>query len=129
MRDNLKKFVVPSILLGIVITGLLTAQMSWRPQGDCATSPYREVTNTIQRIDCSTMEYGYPNKFLYTHPKVDVNALTDSKESPVQLGITSTIELSWTGMFMNILLWSSVSMVIFLLLSSVLAPTTHKKKK
>ncbi len=117
MKSNIKKLIIPSLLLGIIITALFTAQMGWT-SNECST--FQGFSDL--KAECSNMTYGYPSKFIQTSTFVNVS-------NPETIGTNATIQLKPTSLIWNLALWTLVSLGVFTLLSNNLKPKTSNLQK
>ena len=111
MKRSTGFIVVASLLAGMVITLLFTAQMDWKQQGDCS-SHNQMRPQSIRRVDCSSLEYGYPFHFISSQPSVDISALTLDHASPALLGISAVIKLDPIKLAADIFIWSAASLAV-----------------
>lgn len=105
--------VMVSLFAGAVLTLLFASQMDWIQLGDCSDSnqvrsPY------IRRVDCSSLEYGYPYRFIFSQPSLDINHLIPDRSSPVLLGVDSAIRINWAQLVADLAIWSAASLAVVL---------------
>ena len=105
--------VLASLLAGTVLTLLFTAQMGWKQLGDCSDSSLVRSPH-IGRVDCSSLAYGYPYRFIYSRPSLDINYLIPDRSSPVLLGINSVIKVDGAKLAADLTFWSVASLGVVL---------------
>lgn len=116
MKHKLLKYLPLVIVVGVVITGLLTSQMEWRFLDDCS-HPNTMKSDNVQRIDCATMEYGFPFRYLSTEPKASITYTEPSTSAPLIIGFSSAVKLNWVTLLLNVLLWSIVASMPLIILN------------
>ena len=99
---------MPAILLGFIFTFVLTAQMEWKQQGDCSVN--KAISTNIRRVSCSSLERGFPLRFIGSNSSLYVNTLSEDKSSPVLLGVSSVTDFDEVKFTLNVVLWSLLSL-------------------
>lgn len=123
MKKSFWKIAPYAVIAGFIITLLLMSQMKRVDYRTCAQ--YDPVYNNIKRVDCSSLEHGYPLKFIRSEPFVDVSTLGPSKTSPIFLGASSAVRFRLWNFAADVALWSVISLAI---LVAVADSYEHRKK-
>lgn len=95
-----------SLVLGIIITVLFTAQMSWKTMGDCANLR-QPLPNSIRKVECAGMTYGFPLRFIESKPYVEFDQLGEVP-SLATLSASATTSLDAPKLALNILFWTAL---------------------
>ena len=109
MKRRLIIFSILSLALGIVITSLFTAQMTWNDYGDCASSQNQTLPPSIRRVDCAGLAYGFPFRFVQSKPSLDISFLGEPNTVPVLLGVNATTKINFGYLALNLIIWSALS--------------------
>ena len=112
------------LLLGLLVTILsigFTRETTW---GNCAS--YNPSYTNIRRVDCESLEHGYPFKFIASQPKIDVSTLGPTKTSPLFLGGSSRLNLRPAAFAADTLVWSAL---FTLLIVAVKEGSGHRRVK
>ncbi|MDB5163866.1 MAG: hypothetical protein JWS12_484 [Candidatus Saccharibacteria bacterium] len=109
MKHLLRKIVVPALLLGVVLTLLLSLQGSFQQQGDCANTQSGSLPGGIRRVDCSGRAYGLPLRFIKAKDRLDIMGLNSPNTSPSLIGTNATISLNMLNLLVDWLVWSVIS--------------------
>ena len=118
----LKKYWQLGLLISLIITFLsvgFTREVNW---GSCAR--YSPKYTNIHSVDCESLEYGFPYKYIGSQPKIDVLTFAPSKTSPVLLGGTSRLTLKPLSLADDILAWSAVTVALIAAIN-----TLHRHKR
>jgi hypothetical protein len=120
MKQKFMKYLWVALLSGIVLTGLtLTSRKDLISVQNCYDVRLR--FEAVERVFCSTWEYGLPFSYTKTKPLVSVAGGTQATpetvfKSPVFVGVTSGIDINIGKLLGNIVIWSTLSMGVFLLI-------------
>lgn len=112
MKNVVFKLVLPSLLLGIVITALFTSANTWIPQKSCWEAYNNTLPSSVRRVDCSNKSYGYPLRFVTSSSVVSVNAYDTSKNSPALIGVSSRATIDMPNTAIDLALWSAASFAV-----------------
>src|SRR5690349_9492714 len=102
---RIKSLLLPSLLIGTLVTLLFTSSMTWRTNPQCSDNMYNALVSRVRRIDCSGMEYGHPYKFIYAQPFVDVGQLSEQENAPITIGASAIIKLNGLKLAADVLIW------------------------
>lgn len=125
MKSRLFKLLLPSLLLGLVISLIFMAQMGWKQHGDCSDNTTGLQSTHIRRTDCAGLQYGFPLRFLESKSQVNLGGFSEDGPSQVLIGVTSTTNLNELNLVLNTAFWATISLAVLL----IIVPTTEPKQK
>ncbi len=114
------RLILPALLIGIVSTGLLSAQMSWRQHENCYSYYKNQLPDRIEGIFCSGQEYGYPKRFVVVEPIVSLSDFPreDSSASAL-IGVSGVAKLDRLSLLINLAIWTSAGYITLVVLQSI----------
>ena len=115
MLKPLAWWVIPwSLLAGIIVTLLCLGSMTWKPLTDCGQSvspPYRLYSPPG---GCTTIDEGYPVRFLSSTPLLEQDPGTSSSKG----GVSGVPVINKGGLAEDWLIWSIVSCLALYIVSA-----------
>lgn len=126
MKHRVIVITLVSLALGIVLTSAFMAQMNWISFGDCARTYNQTLPESIRRVDCSGLAYGFPFKFIQSRAHLDISYITEVGTSPTMLGVSAQTNIDKGKLALNVLLWSIISAIV---ISAALYKTFSRPSK
>ncbi len=122
------RLILPALLIGIILTGLMSAQMSWRQHENCYSYYNNQLPDEIEGIFCSGQEYGYPKRFVVVEPIVSVSDFPreDSSASAL-IGVSGVAKLDRLSLLINLAIWTGTGYVMLVLIRSVKQKKINKR--
>src|SRR4051812_23067550 len=102
MKKTLRALLLPSLLVGGIVTIFYTTTLAnWHDYDDCR-QPVTELTVQINNpIPCEGLEYGTPLKFLMTKPTIAVLKTENSKVSISSVRAGSVANISAKNLLLD----------------------------
>ncbi len=102
------------LLAGIILTLLCLGSATWEPLTDCAQRVSPPNSSYSPPGGCSTINEGYPVRFLSSEPLLEQDPGTSSREA----GVSGVPVINKAGLTEDWLIWSIVScLAIYIVLA------------
>lgn len=99
-----------SLLAGMILTLLFLGSEAWQPLHDCAQRTSPPYNLYAPPGGCSTIDAGYPVRFLSSHPLLEQIPPPGSREA--QVSVSSDPVIDKGGLVEDWLIWSLVSSLV-----------------
>ena len=93
------------MLAGALLTLLFLGQMNWKPLSHCGQMPWPSARPYSLRGGCSTIDEGYPVRFLSSAPGVEANPGARLRDA----NVSGAPIINKHGLAEDWLIWSAVS--------------------
>ena len=111
MKGKFINLAFTSLVLGVIFTLFIQGPTNWNTQGDCS---YKEEprSSNIERIDCSSLETGFPIKYISSESRLSQTFKTPDLTAPVALAVSSKPSIDEIMFIANVVIWSVLSAVV-----------------
>jgi hypothetical protein len=116
-KRNLMVLLPLAVVAGFILTLLFTGQENFKQLNSSCANSYFNAPQ-VKTVNCSTLDQGYPFRFLRSAPDV-------TSQNGDILDISSSPKVDTYRLIADVAVWSIVSLIVL----SVFAPTNTKKSK